>query len=87
MGRRRQLPRPTRPFPHCCLQVRCDEEVPADLVLLSVSDPSGVCHLETANLDGETNLKGKTCFGETAGKRSADELAGFSHKYVCSSEC
>ncbi|KAJ9603336.1 phospholipid transporting ATPase [Cladophialophora chaetospira] len=34
-----------------------DEPVPADIVVLSTSDPDGACYVETKNLDGETNLK------------------------------
>jgi magnesium-transporting ATPase (P-type) len=33
------------------------QEVPADLVLLSTSNEAGIAYLETANLDGESNLK------------------------------
>lgn len=33
------------------------QEIPADIVMLGSSDSDGVCYLETANLDGETNLK------------------------------
>lgn len=34
-----------------------DEEIPADVVILSTSDSDGACYVETKNLDGETNLK------------------------------
>mmetsp|Transcript_23186 Transcript_23186/g.55065 ORF Transcript_23186/g.55065 Transcript_23186/m.55065 type:complete len:1122 (+) Transcript_23186:81-3446(+) len=39
--------------------VRQNEYVPADLVLLSTSHKEGHVYIETANLDGETNLKTK----------------------------
>ncbi|CCE27051.1 related to ATPase II [Claviceps purpurea 20.1] len=34
-----------------------DDELPADVIILSTSDPDGACYVETKNLDGETNLK------------------------------
>ncbi|EGR47508.1 uncharacterized protein TRIREDRAFT_79258 [Trichoderma reesei QM6a] len=34
-----------------------DDEIPADVIILSTSDPDGACYVETKNLDGETNLK------------------------------
>jgi phospholipid-translocating ATPase len=34
-----------------------EDQIPADIVILSTSDPDGACYVETKNLDGETNLK------------------------------
>jgi len=34
-----------------------DDEIPADIIILSTSDKDGACYVETKNLDGETNLK------------------------------
>ncbi|KAL6153434.1 phospholipid transporting ATPase [Exserohilum turcicum] len=34
-----------------------NEEIPADVIVLSTSSDDGACYVETKNLDGETNLK------------------------------
>nr|XP_004658901.2 phospholipid-transporting ATPase VD [Jaculus jaculus] len=39
------------------IRLSCNEIIPADMVLLSSTDPDGVCHIETSSLDGESNLK------------------------------
>lgn len=44
------------------IKVYADMEVPADMLLLASPDPEHLCYVETANLDGETNLKIKYCW-------------------------
>ncbi|KAK4164954.1 putative phospholipid-transporting ATPase DNF3 [Cladorrhinum sp. PSN259] len=41
------------------IQLRRDDNVPADVVLLSATGPNGIAYIETMALDGETNLKSK----------------------------
>ncbi|KAG7289187.1 hypothetical protein NEMBOFW57_005550 [Staphylotrichum longicolle] len=41
------------------IQLRRDENVPADIILLHATGPNGVAFIETMALDGETNLKSK----------------------------
>lgn len=48
------------------VKVTNEEPFPADLLLLSSSEPEGLCYIETANLDGETNLKIKQSKPETS---------------------
>jgi phospholipid-transporting ATPase len=47
------------------IRVESEEPFPADIVLLASSEPEGLCYIETANLDGETNLKIKQAIPET----------------------
>ncbi|XP_043949214.1 phospholipid-transporting ATPase ID isoform X3 [Drosophila biarmipes] len=58
--------------------------VAADTLLLSTSEPNGLCFIETAELDGETNLKAKQCLTETIelGDRH-DALWNFNGEIIC----
>lgn len=56
------------------VRVESEESIPADLILLASSEPEGLCYIETANLDGETNLKIKQGLTETADRVSPADL-------------
>eukprot|EP00054_Salpingoeca_dolichothecata_P027919 m.208040 g.208040 ORF g.208040 m.208040 type:complete len:1154 (-) comp26079_c0_seq4:30-3491(-) len=46
------------------IKLNGDDIIPADILLLHTSSQDGICYLETANLDGETNLKRRRTFVE-----------------------
>ncbi|KAK0471166.1 phospholipid-transporting ATPase 1 [Armillaria novae-zelandiae] len=54
--------------------LRENDQVPADIVVLSTSDPDGMCYLETKNLDGETNLKPRKSIKATSSIASEDDI-------------
>jgi magnesium-transporting ATPase (P-type) len=61
-----------------------DQFVAADILLLSSSEPNGLCFIETAELDGETNLKIKQCLVETAAMGQREDLLWeFNGEIIC----
>lgn len=59
------------------VQVFKDQAFPADLLILNSSETQGLCYIETANLDGETNLKLYQALPETTHLETPADLAAF----------
>ncbi|KAG8198687.1 hypothetical protein JTE90_015512 [Oedothorax gibbosus] len=68
-----------------CVHLSCNEVLPADILLLKCSDEQGLCCLETASLDGETNLKQRQTARELLGVNSIDAFhpATFQGRIEC----
>ncbi|XP_067662836.1 probable phospholipid-transporting ATPase IA [Haliotis asinina] len=56
---------------------------PADLILLSSSEPQAMCYIETSNLDGETNLKLRQGVPKTAKLLTGEDLQDFQGTVEC----
>ncbi|CAE6467336.1 hypothetical protein ACGC1H_005047 [Rhizoctonia solani] len=57
------------------IRIESDHFIPADVLLISSSEPEGLSYIETSNLDGETNLKIKQAAHQTAHLTSAAAFA------------
>lgn len=73
---------PLKPTPSSKLKVgdlvllEKNERVPADMLLLRTSDPSGSCFVRTDQLDGETDWKLRVAVERTQSLRNDGELLG-----------
>ncbi|KAM3584181.1 hypothetical protein VKS41_003004 [Umbelopsis sp. WA50703] len=63
------------------LLLRNGDKVPSDCVLLASSDETGICFVETKDLDGETNLKARQAMSDTLQIQSGQECLDL-HFYV-----
>ncbi|KAJ3395913.1 hypothetical protein HDU92_004588 [Lobulomyces angularis] len=59
------------------VRIENGEFFPADLILISSSEPEALCYIETSNLDGETNLKIRQGLPETSHILTPEEAAKF----------
>ncbi|XP_064330874.1 phospholipid-transporting ATPase ID isoform X4 [Phalacrocorax carbo] len=65
------------------IKLENNQFVAADLLLLSSSEPHGLCYIETAELDGETNMKVRQAIPVTSELGDTSKLARFDGEVIC----
>ncbi|XP_061877847.1 phospholipid-transporting ATPase IB isoform X3 [Entelurus aequoreus] len=65
------------------VKVTNGRHLPADMVLVSSSEPQAMCYTETSNLDGETNLKIRQGLSLTAAFQTLEDLMSLSGRLEC----
>lgn len=65
------------------IKLENNQFVAADILLLCSSEPYGLCYVETAELDGETNLKVRQALSVTSDLGDVSKLMDFDGEVVC----
>ncbi|XP_053743815.1 phospholipid-transporting ATPase ID isoform X1 [Synchiropus splendidus] len=65
------------------IKLENNQFVAADLLLLSSTEPHGLCYIETAELDGETNMKVRQSVSVTSELGDPNNLSSFDGEVVC----
>uniref|UniRef100_A0A8C9ZXP3 Phospholipid-transporting ATPase n=1 Tax=Sander lucioperca TaxID=283035 RepID=A0A8C9ZXP3_SANLU len=65
------------------VKVTNGQHLPADMVIVSSSEPQAMCYTETSNLDGETNLKIRQGLSLTAVFQTLEDLVALSGRLEC----
>ncbi|XP_010548246.1 PREDICTED: phospholipid-transporting ATPase 3 isoform X2 [Tarenaya hassleriana] len=65
------------------VRINQDAFFPADILFLSSTNPDGICYVETANLDGETNLKIRKALERTWDYLTPEKASEFKGEVQC----
>uniref|UniRef100_A0A3B4VJU2 Phospholipid-transporting ATPase n=1 Tax=Seriola dumerili TaxID=41447 RepID=A0A3B4VJU2_SERDU len=65
------------------IKLENNQFVAADILLLCSSEPYGLCYIETAELDGETNLKVRQALTITSDLGDISKLMDFDGEVIC----
>ncbi|XP_071352110.1 probable phospholipid-transporting ATPase IM isoform X2 [Trachinotus anak] len=65
------------------IKLENNQFVAADILLLCSSEPYGLCYIETAELDGETNLKVRQALTITSDLGDLSKLMDFDGEVIC----
>ncbi|KAE8296167.1 Phospholipid-transporting ATPase ID [Larimichthys crocea] len=65
------------------IKLENNQFVAADILLLCSSEPYGLCYIETADLDGETNLKVRQALTITSDLGDITKLMDFDGEVIC----
>ncbi|GIX61929.1 guanylyl cyclase [Babesia caballi] len=65
------------------VKLSCDDQVPADMIILACSNPDGQVHVDTTFLDGNRDLKVKYCTKDAKVEASIHSFANIRGQIVC----